>query len=54
MRCKGAGADAEEFAMAVTLVSGLDSMSRAARMISGVITMGRSPTRAAHVLALLH
>lgn len=31
--------------MAVTLLSGLGSMSRAARMISGVTTLGRPPMR---------
>jgi hypothetical protein len=32
-------------AIAVTLASGLGSMSRAARTISGVTTLGRPPTR---------
>jgi hypothetical protein len=31
--------------MEVMLVSGFGSMSRAARMISGVMTLGRPPTR---------
>jgi hypothetical protein len=31
--------------MEVMLVSGFGSMARAARMISGVMTLGRPPTR---------